>query len=67
MEWTGLILIQQFNATRVQPKGAGIMTTDESEQATDRARARAYRTRLRAERDRQDNRFAWPGLTMQTD
>jgi hypothetical protein len=53
MEWTGLILIQQFNATRVQPKGAGIMTTDESEQATDRARARAYRTRLRAERDRQ--------------
>jgi hypothetical protein len=53
MERTGLILIQQFKATRAQPKGAGIMTTDESEQATDRARARAYRTRLRAERDRQ--------------
>jgi len=29
------------------------MTPDESEQAADRPRAQAYRTRMRAERDRQ--------------
>jgi len=34
-------------------KGVRNVTPDESEQAADRPRAQAYRTRMRAERDRQ--------------
>jgi hypothetical protein len=51
MERTGLILIQQFKATRAA-KGAALIT-DEPEQAADRAdraRANAYRRLMRAER-----------------